>query len=124
MGGDPFVVGPEQREPAVPEESVERWFRAFLREAESAEAEAPPTLRTWVELAEAWRIVRALQAARGNRSAAARALGIGRRTLYAKMERLGIEPAWASRQTSGNEKGRGTSRRHAPLFVSDRTQKL
>ncbi len=47
-------------------------------------------LREWSALAEAWRIAQALREARGNRSAAARALGIGRRTLYAKLERLGF----------------------------------
>jgi DNA-binding NtrC family response regulator len=52
-------------------------------------------LRDWVALAEAWRIANALTEARGNRSAAARALGIGRRTLYAKMEKLGLTAVWA-----------------------------
>jgi DNA-binding NtrC family response regulator len=52
------------------------------------------TLRAWLERAEAWRILDALREAGGNRSAAARALGIGRRTLYTKMEKLGIHPAW------------------------------
>jgi DNA-binding NtrC family response regulator len=47
-------------------------------------------LRDWLALAEAWRIARALREARGNRSAAARALGIGRRTLYTKIEKLGL----------------------------------
>ena len=51
-------------------------------------------LRDWVALAEAWRIAQALRETRGNRSAAARALGIGRRTLYSKMEKLGLEPIW------------------------------
>lgn len=51
-------------------------------------------LRDWVALAEAWRIAQALRDSRGNRSAAARALGIGRRTLYTKMEKLGLEPVW------------------------------
>jgi DNA-binding NtrC family response regulator len=51
-------------------------------------------LRDWVALAEAWRIAQALRETRGNRSAAARALGIGRRTLYSKMEKLGLEPVW------------------------------
>jgi DNA-binding NtrC family response regulator len=93
MDGEPLVVGDEYIEAPDSQESVERWFRAFLRDTGSSEGETPPTLRAWVGLAEAWRIVQALQAARGNRSAAARSLGIGRRTLYAKMERLGIEPA-------------------------------
>ena len=47
-------------------------------------------LRDWVDLAEAWRIEQALRTTRGNRSAAARQLGIGRRTLYAKMHKLGL----------------------------------
>jgi DNA-binding NtrC family response regulator len=52
------------------------------------------TLRAWLDQAETWRILHALREAGGNRSAAARALGIGRRTLYTKMEKLGIHPAW------------------------------
>jgi DNA-binding NtrC family response regulator len=52
-------------------------------------------LRDWVQRAEAWRIVQALRECRGNRSAAARSLGIGRRTLYSKMEKLGLGPAWS-----------------------------
>ena len=51
-------------------------------------------LRDWVAMAEAWRIAQALRETRGNRSAAARALGIDRRTLYSKMEKLGLEPVW------------------------------
>ncbi len=52
------------------------------------------SLREWVALAEAWRIAQALRDCRGNRSAAARALGIGRRTLYTKLEKLGLVPEW------------------------------
>jgi len=55
-----------------------------------------PTLRAWLECAEAWRIAQALEQSRGNRSAAARSLGIGRRTLYTKMEKLGIQPRWGA----------------------------
>jgi DNA-binding NtrC family response regulator len=47
-----------------------------------------------MDLTEAWRIVHALRSSRGNRSAAARSLGIGRRTLYTKMEKLGITPSF------------------------------
>jgi len=54
------------------------------------------TLRAWLDQAETWRILQALRDAGGNRSAAARSLGIGRRTLYTKMEKLGIHPAWES----------------------------
>jgi len=66
---------------------------AALRRQASANGDAL-TLRAWLERAEAWRILDALRDASGNRSAAARALGIGRRTLYTKMEKLGIQPAW------------------------------
>ena len=68
-------------------EDLERWAR---RQSDSAEL----PLRDWVALAEAWRIARALRDHRGNRSATARALGIGRRTLYTKMEKLGLVPSW------------------------------
>lgn len=65
-------------------------FAEFLRQAGAA----PASLREWVDLAEAWRIARALRDCRGNRSAAARQLGIGRRTLYTKMEKLGLAERW------------------------------
>ena len=39
-------------------------------------------------------ITKVLRHCRGNRSATARELGIGRRTLYAKMEKLGITASW------------------------------
>ncbi|MGH0028284.1 MAG: helix-turn-helix domain-containing protein [Myxococcota bacterium] len=67
-------------------EDLERWAR-------NQNGDTLP-LREWVALAEAWRIAQALREHRGNRSATARALGIGRRTLYTKMEKLGLEPAW------------------------------
>jgi DNA-binding NtrC family response regulator len=64
------------------------------RRARNGNGRAELPLREWIALAEAWRIAQALRAARGNRSAAARALGIGRRTLYSKMEKLGLEATW------------------------------
>lgn len=57
------------------------------------------TLREWLDLAEAWRIRQVLRECRGNRSAAARQLGIGRRTLYSKMERLQIASHAARNKT-------------------------
>ena len=48
-----------------------------------------------MNLAEAWRISHALRECRGNRTAAARLLGIGRRTLYTKMEKLEIVPSFS-----------------------------
>jgi len=68
-------------------DELERW-------AHSPDGRSLP-LRDWIALAEAWRIARALRDARGNRSAAARALGIGRRTLYSKIEKLGLVPSWS-----------------------------
>jgi DNA-binding NtrC family response regulator len=60
----------------------------------SGEPDSPLELRRWLDLAEAWYITRTLRGVRGNRSEAARVLGIGRRTLYAKMQKLGIEASW------------------------------
>ena len=59
------------------------------------------TLRDWTALAEAWRIAVALREARGNRTAAARALGIGRRTLYTKIDKLGLVPTWVLSEGGG-----------------------
>jgi DNA-binding NtrC family response regulator len=71
-------------------------FEHFLRHTERLQqgGGSPSSLRAWLELAEAWRITQALRDCKGNRSAAARHLGIGRRTLYAKMDKLGITPTW------------------------------
>lgn len=49
--------------------------------------------RDGLESAERAEIIRTLARARGNASAAARALGIGRATLYRRMKQLGISPA-------------------------------
>jgi len=64
------------------------------RRARSTIGGAALPLRDWLALAEAWRIAQALRDSRGNRSAAARMLGIGRRTLYTKIDKLGLVPAW------------------------------
>jgi len=71
-------------------------FARFLRDAASNRQsdERPQTLKAWLDLAEAYRITQALRECNGNRSAAARLLGIGRRTLYAKMDKLGITATW------------------------------
>lgn len=69
---------------------LEQLYRCALEVEGRSSLELPE----WVDRAEAWRIVKALRECRGNRSAAARVLGIGRRTLYTKMERLGVGPAW------------------------------
>ena len=69
-------------------------FQRFLHHVNQSESKDSLSLRSWLHLAEAWRITQALRGCRGNRSAAARALGIGRRTLYAKMDKLGITASW------------------------------
>ena len=63
-------------------------FTRFVRA--TPQAASSQTLKAWLDLAEAYRITEALKECRGNRSAAARLLGIGRRTLYAKMSKLEI----------------------------------
>ena len=74
-------------------------FARFVRESVSIgnTGERPETLKAWIDLAEAYRITQALRECNGNRSAAARLLGIGRRTLYAKMDKLGITATWRIR---------------------------
>jgi DNA-binding NtrC family response regulator len=79
---------------AVPAADLAGEFAAFVRHATHSGQSAPLSLKDWRDVAEAWRISQALRSCAGNRSAAARELGIGRRTLYAKMEKLGIEPRW------------------------------
>jgi DNA-binding NtrC family response regulator len=81
--------------PAGANPSLDALMEQFLQGVAVRNGGSPPPLRDWVELAEAWRIARALRRARGNRSAAARELGIGRRTLYTKMEKLGIAPRFS-----------------------------
>jgi len=69
-------------------------FERFLHHVNQTGSRDNLSLRSWLHLAEAWRITQALRSCRGNRSAAARVLGIGRRTLYAKMDKLGITATW------------------------------
>ena len=83
-------AAPEPSEPSA----IGSEFEQFVRQLCGRPRYAPSSLRAWLDLAEAWKITRTLRECRGNRSAAARALGIGRRTLYAKMEKLEITPSW------------------------------
>lgn len=62
------------------------------------------TLHRWRDRAETWRIEQAIGESGGNISAAARALGMARRTLMYRMVRLGIPGA--------TERG-GETARHA-----------
>ena len=90
-------------------QGLEALFEVVLRRFADERSGKKPGLRDWVELAEAWRIAHALRESRGNRSAAARALGIGRRTLYSKMEKLGIAPSWGVRPESSGERDFGAT---------------
>jgi DNA-binding NtrC family response regulator len=80
-------------------------FAELERQVARLPAPQATTLRAFVELAEAWRIAEALREHRGNGSATARALGIGRRTLYTKMERLGVGAIWGVREAPPVERG-------------------
>ena len=78
-----------------PRDQSRQDFERFLEHAEALlEPDPSPSLRAWTDLAEAWRITQVLGECNGNRSAAARRLEIGRRTLYAKMDKLGITSSW------------------------------
>ena len=84
------------------EESSELRLEEIERRARGSNGDAALSLRDWLALAEAWRIAQALREARGNRSAAARTLGIGRRTLYTKIDKLGLVPAWRVSRAGAN----------------------
>jgi transcriptional regulator with PAS, ATPase and Fis domain len=86
----------ERTVPVTNEPSLDLLFDGFLRQAATRNGGSAPKLRDWLNLAEAWRISHALRECGGNRSAAARVLGIGRRTLYAKMEKLEIVPSFSA----------------------------
>jgi len=85
----------ERMVPVRSEPSLGEILEDFLQGAAGRSGGPAPKLREWVELAEAWCIGHALRQCRGNRTAAARLLGIGRRTLYTKMEKLGITPSFS-----------------------------
>jgi DNA-binding NtrC family response regulator len=94
---DPMEIEVNGRSDGAP---IDTLLEQLYRNALVGEGKSSLGLREWVERAEAWRIVQVLRECRGNRSAAARRLGIGRRTLYTKMERLGVGPAWGTSKGS------------------------
>ena len=85
-----------------PDHGSELRLEEIERRARGANGDPALSLRDWLALAEAWRIAQALRDARGNRSAAARTLGIGRRTLYTKIDKLGLVPAWRVSRVAAN----------------------
>ena len=86
------ATGEPRREPESASSALDRLFEEVYRRSTAAIPGQTMSLRSWLDLAENWRIVHALRETRGNRAAAARRLGIGRRTFYAKLKRLGIDP--------------------------------
>ena len=60
------------------------------------------TLRAWRTAAEAWLIARALEKARGDRTKAARVLGVGRRKLDKRIRLLSIHPLRDGARKSGS----------------------
>ncbi len=95
MSIETIQAAPERTDRPARKPPREREFEEFFQQAVQEQSDEPLSLRAWLDLAEAWKITRTLRACGGNRSAAARALGIGRRTLYAKMDKLRITPSWA-----------------------------
>ena len=87
------AMGPERSDGLTLDGPFEGLYRIAL------EREGKPALRLreWLARAEAWRIAQVLRECRGNRTEAARRLGIGRRTLYTKMDRLGLVAEWSVR---------------------------
>jgi DNA-binding NtrC family response regulator len=98
----------ERAVPVTSEPSLDLLFDGFLRQAATQNGGSAPKLRDWVNLAEAWRISQALRQCRGNRTAAAQLLGIGRRTLYTKMEKLEIVPSFSG--TGSNDDAQASDR--------------
>ena len=88
------VMDENHSRPGFDERFAELRLEELERRARLTNGNGQLPLREWLALAEAWRIAQALRLSRGNRSAAARELGIGRRTLYSKMEKLGLVPSW------------------------------
>jgi DNA-binding NtrC family response regulator len=86
----------ERTVPVTSEPSLDLLFDGFLRQAATRNGGSTPKLRDWMNLAETWHISHALRECRGNRTAAARLLGIGRRTLYTKMEKLEIVSSFSA----------------------------
>jgi len=78
-------------ETSAPErERLERLLEALYESAAALEGRPSLELEQWLRHAEAWRIRLALRVCHGDRSAAARHLGVPRRSLYHRMHQLGL----------------------------------
>jgi DNA-binding NtrC family response regulator len=71
-------------------ERLEQLLEALYESAIALEGRPSLSLAEWLRHAEAWRIRLALRLEDGDRSAAARRLGIPRRSLYHRMQLLGL----------------------------------
>ncbi len=71
-------------------ERLEQLLEALYESAIALEGRPSLSLDEWLRHAEAWRIRLALRLCDGDRSAAARRLGIPRRSLYHRMQLLGL----------------------------------
>ncbi len=87
----------------VPRRSLDLLISALYRVSVEENGGRPPDLQEWLDLVEGWRIAHVLEEEGGNLSSAARVLGLGRRTLYRRLEKLGHRPGAV---------GAGVSARH------------
>ncbi|MEN8162374.1 MAG: helix-turn-helix domain-containing protein [Myxococcota bacterium] len=78
---------------ALSREQLEPLLESIYESAVALEGRPSLGLAEWLRHAEAWRIRLALHACGGDKSAAARRLGVPRRTLYHRMHLLGLMEA-------------------------------
>jgi DNA-binding NtrC family response regulator len=78
-----------QRVPAE-RDRLEQLFEVLYEQAVAREGHATLSLDDWVRHAERWRIQLAIEHCGGDRSAAARRLGVPRRSLYYRMQQVGL----------------------------------
>ena len=69
---------------------LEQLFETLYEEAVAQEGRPSLRLEEWLRYAERWRIRLALERCGGDRSAAARRLGLPRRSLYYRMRQVGL----------------------------------
>ena len=77
-------MGPLERD------RLERLFEALYEEAVAEAGRPSLSLDEWLRYAERWRIRLALERCGGDRSEAARRLGIPRRSFYHRMHQVGL----------------------------------
>ena len=77
-------LGPLERD------RLEQLFEALYEKAIASEGRPSLTLADWLRYAERWRIHLALELCGGDRTAAARRLGVPRRSLYYRMQQVGV----------------------------------